>query len=161
MWQEPGTIQDHCQTPQLEGLYRDKIINLFILWHANSTKSLYSRSVFKPFIFVPHISPLLDTKSPTFEPERPVAKKPYVKPDRRHPLYQKHQEALEMISNSKVWLGYSIYYIIKNSLRCTSIHILNFRVLAFFLSFMKKIRLEIVILRPTDGTMQLFIWLSA
>ncbi|EDL27125.1 secernin 3, isoform CRA_a [Mus musculus] len=59
------------------------------------------RSVFKPFIFVPHISPLLDTKSPTFEPERPVAKKPYVKPDRRHPLYQKHQEALEMISNSK------------------------------------------------------------
>lgn len=59
------------------------------------------RSIFKPFIFVPHVSPLLDTKSPTFELERPVAKKPYVKPDRRHLLYQNHQQALEMISNHK------------------------------------------------------------
>ncbi|CAH6788502.1 Scrn3 [Phodopus roborovskii] len=59
------------------------------------------RSVFKPFIFVPHISQLLDTKSPTFDLERPMAKKPYVKPDRRHPLYQKHQQAWEVISNSK------------------------------------------------------------
>ncbi|XP_036042041.1 secernin-3 isoform X1 [Onychomys torridus] len=59
------------------------------------------RSVFKPFIFVPHISQLLDTKSPTFELEWPMAKKPYVKPDRRHLLYQKHQQALEVISNNK------------------------------------------------------------
>ncbi|XP_059116685.1 secernin-3 [Peromyscus eremicus] len=59
------------------------------------------RSVFKPFIFVPHISQLLDTKSPTFELERLMAKKPYIKPDRRHLLYQKHQQALEVISNNK------------------------------------------------------------
>lgn len=59
------------------------------------------RSVFKPFIFVPHVSQLLDTKSPTFELERLMAKKPYIKPDRRHLLYQKHQQALEVMSNSK------------------------------------------------------------
>ncbi|KAL1786221.1 secernin-3 isoform X1 [Sigmodon hispidus] len=59
------------------------------------------RSVFKPFIFVPHISQLVDTKSPTFELEMPMAKKPYIKPDRRHLLYQKHQQALEMIRNNK------------------------------------------------------------
>ncbi|CAO2597039.1 Scrn3 [Lemmus lemmus] len=59
------------------------------------------RSVFKPFIFVPHISQLFDTQSPTFELERPLARKPYVKPDRRHPLYQKHQQALEVISHNK------------------------------------------------------------
>lgn len=59
------------------------------------------RSVFKPFIFVPHVSQLLDTKSPTFELERLMAKKPYIKPDRRHLLYQKHQQALEVMSNNK------------------------------------------------------------
>lgn len=59
------------------------------------------RSVFKPFIFAPHISQLLDTQSPTFELERPLARKPYVKPDRRHPLYQKHQQALEVIRHNK------------------------------------------------------------
>ncbi|XP_062044024.1 secernin-3 isoform X2 [Lepus europaeus] len=61
------------------------------------------RSVFKPFIFVPHISQLLDTISPTFELEDPVKKKPHFKskPDRRHPLYQKHQQALEIIDNNK------------------------------------------------------------
>lgn len=59
------------------------------------------RSVFKPFIFVPHVSQLLDTKSPAFELERLMAKKPYIKPDRRHLLYQKHQQALEVMSNNK------------------------------------------------------------
>ncbi|XP_028736476.1 secernin-3 isoform X1 [Peromyscus leucopus] len=59
------------------------------------------RSVFKPFIFVPHVSQLLDTKSPTFELERLMAKKPYIRPDRRHLLYQKHQQALEVMSSSK------------------------------------------------------------
>ncbi|XP_040851372.1 secernin-3-like [Ochotona curzoniae] len=57
------------------------------------------RSVFKPFVFVPHISQLLDTSSPTFELEDPIKKKP--KPDRRHPLYQKHQQALEILENNK------------------------------------------------------------
>ncbi|XP_021094212.1 secernin-3 isoform X3 [Heterocephalus glaber] len=59
------------------------------------------RSVFKPFIFVPHISQLLDTCSPTFELEDPVKKKAHFKPDRRHPLYQKHQQALEVIDTNK------------------------------------------------------------
>nr|XP_042131401.1 secernin-3 isoform X1 [Peromyscus maniculatus bairdii] len=63
------------------------------------------RSVFKPFIFVPHVSQLLDTKSPTFELERLMAKKPYIKPDRRHLLYQKHQQALE-VENSKTMLDH-------------------------------------------------------
>lgn len=59
------------------------------------------RSVFKPFIFVPNILQLLDTRSPTFELERPVKKKPHFKPDRRHPLYQKHQQALEVTDKNK------------------------------------------------------------
>ncbi|XP_071475159.1 secernin-3 isoform X2 [Marmota flaviventris] len=61
------------------------------------------RSVFKPFIFVPHISQLLDTSSPTFELEDPVKKKLHLKskPDRRHPLYQNHQQALEVINNNE------------------------------------------------------------
>ncbi|KAM9085848.1 secernin-3 isoform 3-T3 [Megaptera novaeangliae] len=59
------------------------------------------RSVFKPFIFVPNISQLLDTSSPTFEDS--VKKKPQfnIKPDRRHPLYQKHQQALEILDNKE------------------------------------------------------------
>uniref|UniRef100_A0A7N4PU72 Secernin 3 n=1 Tax=Sarcophilus harrisii TaxID=9305 RepID=A0A7N4PU72_SARHA len=61
------------------------------------------RSVFKPFIFVPNITELLDTSSPTFGQEDPVKKKPRFqnKPDRRHPLYRKHEEAVEMIISNK------------------------------------------------------------
>ncbi|XP_027978691.1 secernin-3 isoform X1 [Eumetopias jubatus] len=61
------------------------------------------RSIFKPFIFVPNIPPLLDTSSPTFALEDPVKKKPrfQFKPDRRHPLYQKHQQALEIIDKKE------------------------------------------------------------
>ncbi|KAM4798224.1 secernin-3-like isoform X2 [Urocitellus parryii] len=61
------------------------------------------RSVLKPFIFVPHISQLLDTSSPTFELEDPVKKRLHLKskPDRRHPLYQNHQQALEVINNNE------------------------------------------------------------
>lgn len=68
------------------------------------TKTFSSRSVFKPFIFVPNISQLLDTSSPTFELEDPDTEKPHfkIKPDRRHPLYQKHQQALEVIDNKEV-----------------------------------------------------------
>lgn len=63
-----------------------------------------SRSVFKPFIFVPNISQLLDTSSPTIEFEDPVKKKPHfkTKPDRRHPLYQEQQQALKVIDNKEV-----------------------------------------------------------
>ena len=51
------------------------------------------KSVFKPFIFVPNISQLVDTNSPIFELEDPVKKEPHckIKPDRRNPLYQDHQ----------------------------------------------------------------------
>ncbi|XP_011355575.1 secernin-3 isoform X1 [Pteropus medius] len=61
------------------------------------------RSVFKPFIFVPNISQLLDTSSPIFELEDPVKKKPHfkIKLDRRHPLYREHQQALEVIYNKE------------------------------------------------------------
>ncbi|XP_066089991.1 secernin-3 isoform X2 [Saccopteryx bilineata] len=61
------------------------------------------RSVFKPFIFVPKISQLLDTSSPTFEPADPVEKKLHVemKPDRRHPLYREHQQALEVLERKE------------------------------------------------------------
>ncbi|XP_075385150.1 secernin-3 isoform X2 [Tenrec ecaudatus] len=62
-----------------------------------------ARSIFKPFIFVPNISQLLDTSSPTFELDDRVKKSHLrIRPDRRHPLYQKHQQALEAIDNDKV-----------------------------------------------------------
>ncbi|XP_004703944.1 secernin-3 isoform X1 [Echinops telfairi] len=57
-----------------------------------------ARSIFKPFIFVPNISQLLDTSSPTFELDDPVKKSHLrIRPDRRHRLYRKHQQALEAI----------------------------------------------------------------
>lgn len=80
------------------------MLNTFISPQANLMKTFSSRSVFKPFIFVPNISQLLDTSSPTFGLEDPVKKKPRFqhKPDRRHPLYQKHQQALEVIDKKEV-----------------------------------------------------------
>lgn len=80
-------------------------------------KRFFSRSVFKPFIFVPNISQLCETSSPTFELEDPVKKKPHfkIKPDRRHVLYQEHQQALEVIENKGVRLDYICCFIIKNS----------------------------------------------
>ncbi|KAM4698175.1 secernin-3 isoform 2-T2 [Rhinophrynus dorsalis] len=56
-----------------------------------------SRSVFKPFIFVPKIQLLTKTVSPTFGPEDPVKCKPrfQIKPDRRHELYKRHETALK------------------------------------------------------------------
>ncbi|XP_068263989.1 secernin-3 isoform X3 [Nyctibius grandis] len=54
-----------------------------------------ARSVFKPFIFVPNITQLLKTSSPTFGHDDPVKKQPRFqnKPDRRHELYKKHESA--------------------------------------------------------------------
>ena len=77
------------------------MLNIFISPHTK-LNTFSSRSVFKPFIFVPNISQLLDTSSPTFEDS--VKKKPQfnIKPDRRHPLYQKHQQALEILDNKEV-----------------------------------------------------------
>lgn len=69
-----------------------------------------SRSVFKPFIFVPNITQLLKTNSPTFGEDDPVKKKPrfLTQPDRRHELYKKHEHAAEVMEACKVcWLNYN------------------------------------------------------
>ncbi|XP_068924533.1 secernin-3 [Petaurus breviceps papuanus] len=61
------------------------------------------RSVFKPFIFVPNVTQILETNSPTFGREDPVKKKPRFqsKPDRRHSLYRKHEWAMEVIESDE------------------------------------------------------------
>ncbi|XP_032065271.1 secernin-3 [Thamnophis elegans] len=61
------------------------------------------RSVFKPFIFVENINPLLKTSSPIFGPEDPVKKQPrfHTKPDRRHELYRMHEQAVATMESSK------------------------------------------------------------
>ncbi|XP_009073379.1 PREDICTED: secernin-3, partial [Acanthisitta chloris] len=62
-----------------------------------------SRSVFKPFIFVPNITQLLKTRSPTFGHDDPVKKQPRFqsKPDRRHELYKKHESAAVVMETTK------------------------------------------------------------
>lgn len=62
-----------------------------------------ARSVFKPFIFVPGITELLKTSSPTFGPDDPVKKQPRFqsKPDRRHELYKKHESAAVVMETMK------------------------------------------------------------
>ncbi|XP_074926210.1 secernin-3 isoform X1 [Chelonoidis abingdonii] len=61
------------------------------------------RSVFKPFIFVPNITQLLKTSSPTFGHDDPVKKKPrfLTKPDRRHELYKQHESAAVVMETFK------------------------------------------------------------
>uniref|UniRef100_A0A8D0HRT2 Secernin-2 n=1 Tax=Sphenodon punctatus TaxID=8508 RepID=A0A8D0HRT2_SPHPU len=58
-----------------------------------------SRSVFKPFIFAPSITPFPKVWSPSFGSEDPVKKVPRFRSlvDRRHKLYRKHQSALEIM----------------------------------------------------------------
>ncbi|NXG47955.1 SCRN2 protein, partial [Psilopogon haemacephalus] len=55
-----------------------------------------SRSVFKPFVFVPGIKPAPQVTSPTF-PDDPAKQVPRFQRavDRRHELYRRHQAALE------------------------------------------------------------------
>ncbi|KAM8933429.1 secernin-3 [Pelodytes ibericus] len=62
-----------------------------------------SRSVFKPFVFVPQIPPFVKTASPCFGSDDPVKKKPRFqkKPDRRHDLYKKHEIALRFMETSQ------------------------------------------------------------
>ncbi|XP_072556922.1 secernin-3-like isoform X3 [Paramormyrops kingsleyae] len=61
------------------------------------------RSVFKPFIFVEDIKQLKETHSPDFGPEDPVKKKPRFqsKPDRKHPLFVKHEVVAAIIESKK------------------------------------------------------------
>ncbi|XP_040297798.1 secernin-3 isoform X2 [Bufo bufo] len=55
-----------------------------------------ARSVFKPFIFVTEIEPFVRTASPSFGADDPVRLKPrfQTKPDRRHELHKKHEDAI-------------------------------------------------------------------
>lgn len=123
---EPQKIQDNAE--------------YFYIPTGQFNKIFSSRSVFKPFIFVPNISQLLDSTSPTFELEDPVKKKPHfkTKPDRRHPLYKEHQQALEAIDNKEVRLDYTLRFMIKNSLKMCFNLFLNFGISAFFPSFTYK-----------------------
>ncbi|KAL4656654.1 hypothetical protein GN956_G4500 [Arapaima gigas] len=61
------------------------------------------RSLFKPFIFVVDVKQLKETTSPNFGPDDPVKKKPRFqhKPDRRHPLFLKHEVALAIMELNK------------------------------------------------------------
>uniref|UniRef100_A0A2I4AN05 Secernin-3 isoform X2 n=1 Tax=Austrofundulus limnaeus TaxID=52670 RepID=A0A2I4AN05_AUSLI len=61
------------------------------------------RSVFKPFIFVKNARLLKDTTSPSFGSEDPVKKKPRFqsKPDRKHPLFVKHELIAAIIESYK------------------------------------------------------------
>ncbi|XP_064380725.1 secernin-2 [Dromaius novaehollandiae] len=59
-----------------------------------------SRSVFKPFIFVPGLKPAPQVRSPSFADD-PAKKIPRFQSrvDRRHELYRRHQAALELMES--------------------------------------------------------------
>ncbi|KTF92955.1 hypothetical protein cypCar_00035330 [Cyprinus carpio] len=61
------------------------------------------KSVFKPFIFVMDIKQLKHTCSPCFGEEDPVKKKPRFqsKPNRKHPLFLKHEVAAAIIDSTR------------------------------------------------------------
>ncbi|KAK0143905.1 Secernin-3 [Merluccius polli] len=61
------------------------------------------RSVFKPFIFVNDIKQLKHTCSPWYGPDDPVKQKPRFqsKPDRKHPLFLKHEVVAAIIETNK------------------------------------------------------------
>ncbi|XP_046902227.1 secernin-3 [Hypomesus transpacificus] len=61
------------------------------------------RSVFKPFIFVNDIKQLKHTCSPCYGPDDPAKKNPRFqsKPDRKHPLFLKHEVVTAIIETTK------------------------------------------------------------
>ncbi|CAB1346597.1 unnamed protein product [Coregonus sp. 'balchen'] len=61
------------------------------------------RSVFKPFVFVNDIKQLKQTSSPCYGPDDPVKKIPRFqsKPDRKHPLFIKHEVVAAIIDSTK------------------------------------------------------------
>ncbi|XP_018428066.1 PREDICTED: secernin-3 [Nanorana parkeri] len=63
-----------------------------------------SRSMFKPFIFVPQIEQFVRTASPVLGADDPVKLKPRFQtgPDRRHELYKKHESTLRSKETSQV-----------------------------------------------------------
>lgn len=66
--------------------------------------SCVHRSVFKPFVFVPDIKQLKHTCSPCYGEEDPVKKKPRFqsKPNRKHPLFLKHEVVASIIDSTGV-----------------------------------------------------------
>ncbi|XP_020641209.3 secernin-2 isoform X1 [Pogona vitticeps] len=62
-----------------------------------------SRSVFKPFIFVPNITSFPQVKSPSFGDKDPIKQNPRFQSrvDRRHELYKQHQLALEAMEQNQ------------------------------------------------------------
>uniref|UniRef100_A0A8D2INY5 Secernin-2 n=1 Tax=Varanus komodoensis TaxID=61221 RepID=A0A8D2INY5_VARKO len=62
-----------------------------------------SRSIFKPFIFVPNITSFPQVKSPNFGDKDPIRETPRFQSqiDRRHDLYQQHQLALEIMNHNQ------------------------------------------------------------
>ncbi|XP_005799411.1 secernin-3 [Xiphophorus maculatus] len=61
------------------------------------------RSVFKPFVFVTNAREWKETSSPSFGPDDPAKKKPRFqsKPDRKHPLFVKHEVIAAIIESCK------------------------------------------------------------
>ncbi|XP_042330325.1 secernin-2 isoform X1 [Sceloporus undulatus] len=62
-----------------------------------------SRSIFKPFIFVPNIPSFPQVKSPSFGDEDPIRENPRFQSrvDRRHDLYRQHQLVLEVMDRDQ------------------------------------------------------------
>ena len=75
---------------------------------------LPNRSVFKPFIFVKDIKQLKQTSSPCYGPDDPVKKIPRFqsKPDRKHPLFIKHEVVAAIIDSTKVQNFFPNLYIL-------------------------------------------------
>ncbi|XP_062992527.1 secernin-2 [Elgaria multicarinata webbii] len=62
-----------------------------------------SRSIFKPFIFVPNITSFPQVKSPSFGDKDPIRETPRFQSrvDRRHDLYRQHQLVLEAMDRNE------------------------------------------------------------
>ncbi|KAG8446875.1 hypothetical protein GDO86_014360 [Hymenochirus boettgeri] len=62
-----------------------------------------SRSIYKPFVFSPHVAQVPWVLSPTFGGSDPVKQTPrfQTKVDRRHELYKQHQKVLEESEHNK------------------------------------------------------------
>nr|XP_056719417.1 secernin-2 [Euleptes europaea] len=60
-----------------------------------------SRSVFKPFVFVPGITPFHQVEAPRFGDKDPIRESPRFQSrvDRRHELYRRHQLTLETVDS--------------------------------------------------------------
>ncbi|XP_039189171.1 secernin-2 isoform X2 [Crotalus tigris] len=62
-----------------------------------------SRSIFKPFVFVPNVTSFPQVKSPSFGEKDPIKETPRFQSrvDRRHDLYKQHQLALEVMDSNQ------------------------------------------------------------